>query len=100
MTRLDIYNPRIAIQKLVHQDVVNPRIEDPTVGLCLGPYGGPRGGGRFLVIEVSLYMASMMIIPRAMKHSLRSMKAVDVVALSHFISLTNLVRQGYSPLQR
>ena len=27
---------------------------DPTVGLCLGPYGGPGGGGLFLESEVSL----------------------------------------------
>jgi len=26
-----------------------------TVGLCLGPYGGPRGGGVFLMSEVPLY---------------------------------------------
>ena len=25
-----------------------PPPEDPTVGLCLGPYGGPKGGGGFL----------------------------------------------------
>jgi hypothetical protein len=25
-----------------------PPPEDPTVGLCLAPYGGPRGGGCFL----------------------------------------------------
>jgi len=25
------------------------------VGLCLGPYGGPRGGGLFLMSEVPLY---------------------------------------------
>ena len=23
-------------------------LEDPTVGKCLGPYGGPKGGGCFL----------------------------------------------------
>ena len=23
--------------------------QDPAVGLCLGPYGGPRGGGTFQV---------------------------------------------------
>ena len=28
--------------------------QDPTVGLCLGPYGGPRGG-LFLMSEVPLY---------------------------------------------
>ena len=22
--------------------------QDPAVGVCLGPYGGPRGGSRFL----------------------------------------------------
>ena len=27
----------------------------PTVGLCLGPYGGPREGGLFLMSEVPLY---------------------------------------------
>ena len=26
----------------------NATPEDPTVGLCLGAYGGPRGGGGFL----------------------------------------------------
>jgi hypothetical protein len=26
----------------------------PTVGLCLGPYGGPRGRGQFLMSEVPL----------------------------------------------
>ena len=25
-----------------------PHPEDPTVGLCLGPYGGPRGDDDFL----------------------------------------------------
>jgi len=29
--------------------------EDPTVEPCLGSYGGPRGGGRFLMSEVPLY---------------------------------------------
>jgi len=29
--------------------------QDPTVGLCLGPHGGPRWGGRFLMSEVPLY---------------------------------------------
>ena len=24
------------------------RPQDPTVGMCLGPYGGPRGGGVLL----------------------------------------------------
>ena len=28
--------------------------QDHTVGLCLGPYGGPRGG-QFLMSEVALY---------------------------------------------
>jgi hypothetical protein len=28
---------------------------DPAVALCLGPYGGPRGGGRFLGSKVPLY---------------------------------------------
>ena len=28
---------------------------DPTVGLCLGPYDGPRGGGRFIMGEVPRY---------------------------------------------
>ena len=28
--------------------------EDPTKGLCLGPHGSPRGGGRFLMGEVPL----------------------------------------------
>ena len=27
----------------------------PTVGLCLGPYGDPRGGGLILMSEVPLY---------------------------------------------
>ena len=27
---------------------------DPTVGMCLGPYGGPRGGGLCLMSEVPL----------------------------------------------
>ena len=27
---------------------------DPTVGLCLGPYESPTGGGRFLMSEVPL----------------------------------------------
>ena len=27
-----------------------------TAGLCLEPYGGPRGGGRFLMSEVPLKM--------------------------------------------
>ena len=26
--------------------------EDPTVGLCLGHYGGPRGGGGFLMSKI------------------------------------------------
>ena len=30
-------------------------IQDRTVELCPGPYGGPRGGGLFLVSEVPLY---------------------------------------------
>ena len=30
--------------------------QDPTVGLCLGPDGGPRGGGRFLISEVPMYL--------------------------------------------
>ena len=29
--------------------------QDPAVGICIGPYGGPRGGGRFLMSEVLLY---------------------------------------------
>ena len=29
---------------------------DPTVGICLGPCGGPRGGRLFLRSEVPLYM--------------------------------------------
>ena len=29
--------------------------QDPSVGLYLGPYGGPKGGGHFLMSEVSLY---------------------------------------------
>ena len=32
----------------------NASPQDPTVGLCLGPYGGPRGGGVFFTSEVSL----------------------------------------------
>jgi len=28
----------------------------PTVGLCLWPYGGPRGGGLFRMSEVPLYL--------------------------------------------
>jgi len=28
--------------------------QDPTVGLSLGSYGGPRGGGAFLMSEVPL----------------------------------------------
>ena len=31
--------------------------QDPTVGPCLGSYGGARGGGRFLLSEVSLYVS-------------------------------------------
>ena len=30
---------------------------DPTVGLCLWPYGGPRGGGRHFLSEVPLYVS-------------------------------------------
>ena len=30
---------------LAHQDTPSP--QDPTVALCLGPYGGPRGWGGF-----------------------------------------------------
>ena len=29
---------------------------DPTVGLYLGSYGGPRGGALFLMNEVALYL--------------------------------------------
>ena len=29
---------------------------DPTVALYLGPYGGPKKGGQFLMSEVPLYM--------------------------------------------
>jgi len=32
----------------------NARPWDPTGVLCLGSYGGPRGGGRFLMIKVAL----------------------------------------------
>ena len=32
--------------------------QDPTVALCLGTYGGPSGGGRFLMSEAPLYMVS------------------------------------------
>ena len=28
---------------------------DPTLGLSLGPHGGPKGSGRFLMREVPLY---------------------------------------------
>ena len=34
--------------------LLTTRAEDPTLGLCLGPYGGPRGGGLFLMSEVPL----------------------------------------------
>jgi len=30
----------------------------PTVGLCLGPYGGPAGGLLFLMSEVPLYLGT------------------------------------------
>ena len=30
-----------------------PPPTDPTVGLCLGPYGGPQGGGGVLMSEVT-----------------------------------------------
>ena len=29
--------------------------QDPTVGLCPGPYSGPGGGGQFLMIDLPLY---------------------------------------------
>ena len=32
----------------------NSAPEDPTVALRLGPYGGPSGGGRFLMSDVPL----------------------------------------------
>ena len=38
---------------LAHKNNLPPY--DPTVALCLGLYGGPRGGGRFLMREVPLY---------------------------------------------
>ena len=46
---------------------------DPTVGLCLGPYGSP-GGGRFLMSKVPLYR-------RAMDHPLPGHSRNPVVVL-------------------
>ena len=40
---------------LAHKKTPPP---DPTVGLCLETYGGPRGGVRFLMSEVPLYSTS------------------------------------------
>ena len=40
---------------LVEVDARAPHPKDPTVGLRLGPYGGPRGG-LFLMSEVPLYL--------------------------------------------
>ena len=34
-----------------------------TVGLCLGPYAGPEGGGLFLVSHVPLYLAHKKHLP-------------------------------------
>ena len=39
------------MQRLIR--LANPP-SDPTVGLCLGPYGGPGGGQRVLMSEVAL----------------------------------------------
>jgi hypothetical protein len=33
----------------------NASSQDPTVGLCIGPYDGPGEGGGVLVSEVPLY---------------------------------------------
>ena len=38
----------------VHHSQETPPSEVATVGLCLGPCGGPRGGGLFLMSEVPL----------------------------------------------
>ena len=37
-------------------------LEYPTVALCLGPCGGPRGGGRFLMSEVTLEALSSSLL--------------------------------------
>ena len=46
------YDPEKLQGYLAHKK--QPPPEDPTAGLCLGPYGGPIGGGQFLVSEVPL----------------------------------------------
>ena len=37
---------------LAHKEMHPP--QDPTVGICLRPYGGPRGEGQFFMSEVPL----------------------------------------------
>ena len=45
-----------------------PPPPDPTVGICLGPFGGPKGGGGFLSAR---YPCSVhMICPGGRRHSL------------------------------
>ena len=44
---------------------------DPTVGLCLGLYVGPRGGGLFLMSEVPLYHPPCTLHRGAWWHRLR-----------------------------
>ena len=38
---------------------------DPTLGLCLWSYDGPRGGWRFLMSEVPLYTESKVLYTKS-----------------------------------
>ena len=40
---------------MMFETVVSENLSNPRVGLCLGPYGGPMGGGLFLMSEVPLH---------------------------------------------
>ena len=61
---LCIYRGTLLIRKRAPQD--------STVGLCLGPYGGPRGRRRFLMSEVPLYWGKHPLAtpPRKKQHNL------------------------------
>ena len=58
------------IGKVLGLSTAAPPLE-PTAGLWLGPYGSPRGGGRFLMSEVPLYpgvVGMRWALPQATEH--------------------------------
>ena len=66
--RLSLAATRLSVQVyLAHKKQCPPR-EDPTVGLCLGLYGGPRVGGCFLLArfpyEATLDAAGQTLAPK------------------------------------